>query len=850
MTSIRVVLSYCVLCLALLGLTGKAFGAARVQESQERTSASDDSNPDSKTKDRDKPKREPDANPDPAGAGRSVGALARDFVNDQKEIWTSPKHLRFADADWLVPASGFAAALFVTDRDVSLHLSNNPQTISHYKTYSTAGVGALAGAGAGLFLLSYSTHNEHWRETGLLAGEAAVASLIPVEVMKYSLRRQRPFQGDGTGPFFQGGTSFPSEHAAAAWAIAGVFAHEYPGLFPRLVSYGLASFVSYSRIKGKQHFPSDVFVGSLMGQLISQNVYSRHHDPSLGGDEWKSIGQIVRGDGYLSKANQGSPYVSLDSWIYPAVDRLIAMGAINSAFLSLRPWTRTECARLLGEAEGLDDPGVGGSEVANIYNMLQMEFRDELEDDGGNFRARLESVYARVTGISGQPLGAGTHFDFGQTLINDYGRPYEEGVNSIVGISGWASSGRWVAYVRAEYQHAPSAPPLTLSAQQTIAHAQALPITQSATPIDAVNRVELLDAYVGLNLENWQVTFGQQSLWWGPTEGGPMLFSNNAEPIPMFRISRVSPMKLPSFLGWLGPMRIEVFFGQLSGQHFIQGPNGITGSFLQPYTPQPYLHGEKIAFKPTRNFEFSFSRTTIMAGPGVPLTFGTFGRSLFTVSGAVTANGVPGSANDPGDRRSALDWEYRLPKLRNWVTFYGDSFSDDQISPIAYFDRSAISAGLYFPHLPKVPKLDLRVEGVYSDVPAGGNIGGGFFYWNTRYLSGYTNNGNLLGSWIGRAGQGAQGWANYWFTPRNRLKFYYRHEKVSQDPRFIPGGGTITDGSIGADVWTTRSIAFSGNVQYEAWTFPSIVAGQQRNLSVSMQVQFNPAGWSSRAGNP
>jgi len=848
MTGIRVVLSYCVLCLVLLALPGKAFGAARAQESQERSGASDDSNPGSKTKDN--PKREPDANPDPAGAGRSFGILARDFVNDQKEIWTSPKHLRFADADWLVPASGFAAALFVTDRDVSLHLSNDPQTISHYKTYSTAGIGALAGAGAGLFLLSYSTHNEHWRETGLLAGEAAVASLIPIEVMKYSLRRQRPFQGDGSGPFFQGGTSFPSEHAAAAWAIAGVFAHEYPGLFPRLVSYGLASFVSYSRIKGKQHFPSDVFVGSLVGQLVSQNVYSRHHDPSLGGDEWRSIGQIVRGDGYLPADKQGSPYVPLDSWIYPAMDRLIALGAINTAFASLRPWTRTECARLLGEAEGLDDPGVAGSEVANIYSMLQLEFRDELENNGGNLRARIESVYARVTGVSGNPLGAGLHYDFGQTFTNDYGRPYEAGVNSITGISGWASSGRWVAYVRAEYQHSPSAPPLSLSARETIAHAQVVPSMPPDTPINAVNRVQLLDAYAGLNLDNWQITFGQQSLWWGPTLGGPMLLSDNAEPIPMFRISRVSPLQLPWIFGFLGPMRLEVFFGQLSGQQFIQGPNGTTGTFLQSYSPQPYLHGEKIAFKPTRNFEFSFSRTTIMAGPGVPLTFGTFGKSLFTVSGSVSANGLPGSANDPGDRRSAIDWEYRLPKLRNWVTFYGDAFSDDQISPIAYLDRSAISAGLYFSHLPKVHKLDLRVEGVYSDVPAGGAIGGGFFYWNTRYLSGYTNNGNLLGSWIGRDGQGAQGWANYWFTPRNRLKFNYRHEKVSQDPRFIPGGGTITDGSIGADVWTTRSLAFSGNVQYEVWTFPSIVAGQQHNLSVSLQVQFNPAGWSSPGGNP
>src|SRR5207253_6528688 len=61
-------------------------------------------------------------------------------------------------------------------------------------------------------------------------------------------------------------------------------------------------------------------------------------------------------------------------------------------------------------------------------------------------------------------------------------------------------------------------------------------------------------------------------------------------------------------------------------------------------------------------------------------------------------------------------------KLRDWVTFYGDAFAEDQFSPIAYWDRSAIRGGLYFSHLPKVQRLDLRVEGVYTDIPAGGAL--------------------------------------------------------------------------------------------------------------------------------
>src|SRR5260370_1877778 len=193
--------------------------------------------------------------------------------------------------------------------------------------------------------------------------------------------------------------------------------------------------------------------------------------------------------------------------------------------------------------------GRGGPEGEKILRLLESEFHDELEGKGGDgqFRGRVESVYARVTGISGEPLTDGNHF--GQTVINDFGRPYQEGFNSVDGISAWTTSGRWVGYVRAEYQHSPSAPALPDGARQFIAVVDhTTPGVPPAAPSSAVNRVRLLDAYVGLNFENWQVSFGKQSLWWGPIQGGPLMFSDNAVPVNMFRISRLSPFKLPSAL--------------------------------------------------------------------------------------------------------------------------------------------------------------------------------------------------------------------------------------------------------------------------------------------------------------
>src|SRR5882762_4268005 len=768
---------------------------------------------------------------------RGFEGLGKRFLEDQRQIWTSPARLRFSDTDWLVPLSGITAGLFVTDRDFNKHLSQSPSTISHYKMLSNAGAGALIGGAGGMWLLGHASHNEHWSETGFLAGEAALNSLVAVETFKYSLRRERPYQGNGAGSFFQnGGTSFPSEHAAAAWSVAGVIAHEYPSPFVKIIAYGLASLVSVSRVKAHQHFPSDVVVGSVIGNIVAQDIYSRHHDFNLAGSEWRSLSAITRGFESSGPQNLASPYVPLDSWIYPALDRLAGLGLIDSGFAGLRPWTRRECVRQLSEAEE-KLAGEDNNEALKLVDVLQREFRSESEakgdgDDGGTLR--LESIYLRTEHISGMPLTDG--YTFAQTQINDFGRPYGEGWSTLNGFSAYATRGPWVAYVRGEEQSAPSIPAFSLATRQIVQQVDLYPALPPGTAQPPVTQFSLLDAYVGLMFSNYQVSFGKQSLSWGPGDGGSMTISNNAPPINMFRISRTTPLKLPSILGWLGPMKTEFFFGQLEGQVFLLNPSGFVGQFGQSLSPQPFIHGQKISFKPTPNFEFGFHRTTIYGGPGYPLTFHRLISSLFT-----TGNENRGGASKPGNRAPPFDFSYRLPGLRNWLTLYGEGYTDDEFSPIAYVDVSAWRAGLYLSRFPGVARLDLRAEGVYTDV-AGGVFANtkqpGSFYENLTWRSGYTNNGDLIGSWVGRGGQGAQAWSNYWFSPRNRLQFNFRHQKVSQE--FIPGGGTLTDFGVRGDYWVRSNLSLSAWVRHERWLFPVIQPNVFRNVTATVQILFQP----------
>ncbi len=764
------------------------------------------------------------------------GSTIADFAQDQERIWTSPVHIRLVDATWLVPLAGVTAGLFATDRQYSASLSTDPTTISHYKTISNVGIASLAGVGAGMYLMSFPTHNEHWRETGFLAGEAAIDSLIPIEIMKYSLGRDRPYQGNGSGAFFQGGSSFPSEHSAAAWAIAGVIAHEYPGTFPKLVAYGLASAVSFSRVHGLQHFPSDVFVGSVLGYLVSQSVYSRRHDPALRGGSWASPREFVEeGNKAHSPSHMGSPYVPLDSWVYPALERLAALGYVKSAILAIRPWTRLECARMVGEASELQPDVDAPSEVQGLYIALSEEFAHDSELMNGerNLDAQLESVYSRALGISGTPLT--DNFHFGQTILNDYGRPFEQGFNAVAGASGWTTAGPFVVYIRGEYQAAPSAPSPSPAVLDFISSADGLPPNPPAQPVAAISRFQLLDAYVGMNVANWQISYGRRSLWWGPSEGGTMIFTDNAAPLNnMFSIDRVSPFRLPWIFGYLGEIRLEAFIGRLSGQEFLNpnytGTSASTtiGQYGQSLHPQPFLSGEKISLKVTQNFEFSIAKTTIYGGPTNPLTIKTFYESTF---------GVHVNGDSLGDGRTTADFSYRIPKLRDWLTFYGEAFSEDEPNPIPYMRKSVFQGGLYFPKIPRISKLDLRLEGG-STVPYNGYWCTSCFYTNGQYLNGYTNDGRLIGTWIGRASQGELIQTNYWLAPRKKIGLELRHRAIDQG--YLPQGGNQNDVAVHADIFAGQGFRFTGNVQYECWQIPLLATNRQNNVAVSFEIGFWP----------
>src|SRR5581483_3011287 len=246
---------------------------------------------------------------------------------------------------------------------------------------------------------------------------------------------------------------------------------------------------------------------------------------------------------------------------------------------------------------------------------------------------------------------------------------------------------------------------------------------------------------------------------------------------------------------------------------------------------------QKITFQLTPDLELGFTRSAIFGGLGHPFTTDTFFRSLF--SSASTGNTTFGSATDPGDRRSGFDFRWHVPKLRRFVTVYSDSLADDEPNPLDASRRSAWGPGIYITQLPRLRNLDLRFE-TYATWLYAQDHGGLFIYWNNQYHDAYTNNGNVLGSWVGRDARSYVASSRYWVSGKNTITGSWRQTKSGND--FLPGGGTQTDLSLAVQWQIRPEWLLNGFVQYERFSIP-VLGRPKRDLAAGMQVTFYPKGW-------
>lgn len=523
----------------------------------------------------------------------------------------------------------------------------------------------------------------------------------------------------------------------------------------------------------------------------------------------------------------GSAYIPVDSWMYPALTRLYSLGFVDTMFLGMRPWTRRSVLHMLDQSQA-EIVASDDEQAQQILARLQDELSAEVPSNNveRGLVYGLDSAYTRLMGISGPILRDSYHL--GQTINNDYGRPYQTGFNNITGASTTEEWGPFSLYVRGEYEHAPSAAGYPLGLGVELSGIDSIPYTgPQATipvgPIPAANLFRVVEASVSAHLLGHEISGGKTDSWMGPGAGSAMAWSNNAENIYSFRVNRVEPLKIPLVSRLLGPVRYDFFVGSLHGH---------------TYPISPWVHAEMFSFRPTRDFEFGFERTVIWGGVDhTPVTLYTFFNSFFSFVDT-SGTGDKYSRHDPGARFSDFNLSYRLPGVRRHVTFFLDTISHDDVTPISAPRRASYRTGLYVSQIPKLPKLDFRVEAVSTDPDVGPATKGQFAYWETVQRQGYTNQGFIMADWIGREAKGGQAWLTYHLSANEWVQFEYLNKKTPFN--FIPGGTTQNEFKGSVVKRLGRDLEMNAWVQYEGWKAPAYLPGLQKNTTVAAQFTWYP----------
>jgi PAP2 superfamily len=210
-----------------------------------------------------------------------LGDEGRRFWRDALSIGAAPFH--WSRKDWIRAAAItiIAGVLVHEDNQISTGFLENRSTatnsfsraVTPFGTYAGIGV-SVAALGSGLIF-----RNPEWRDTGRDAIEAEIlAAGVVTPVIKEVVGRYRPApQNDADETkAFSGNQSFPSGHTTEAFAVASVIAARSKGWVVPSIAYALASGVALARINDRAHYPSDVFVGAVIGTAIGHAVVDRH----------------------------------------------------------------------------------------------------------------------------------------------------------------------------------------------------------------------------------------------------------------------------------------------------------------------------------------------------------------------------------------------------------------------------------------------------------------------------------------------------------------------------------------------------------------------------------------------
>lgn len=205
--------------------------------------------------------------------------LAARTLEDAKDYFTAPLHWNGRDWEYFGGALAVIAVTHHYDTQARTHFdggSSSPLGPKESGELTDALPGAALFLGTWGYASLIGSHTGEGEAWNML--ESGGLSLVSAYALKYIVRRPRPDATTDPNRWFGGGTSFPSEHVTAAFAVGTVLAEsgnpEYRWI-RRTIGYGVGIGTAYLRMKHNAHWLSDTVAGAALGMATAHFVMNR-----------------------------------------------------------------------------------------------------------------------------------------------------------------------------------------------------------------------------------------------------------------------------------------------------------------------------------------------------------------------------------------------------------------------------------------------------------------------------------------------------------------------------------------------------------------------------------------------
>ena len=198
---------------------------------------------------------------------------------DIKDYYTAPLHWDLKDWAYFGGAVGLFAAAHHYDSQVRTHfikqgaqpIGGSSKDLQDAIPMAAAIVGTWAYAN---LIDSGPGRHEAWNMV-----EAGGLATVTSYALKFAAGRERPNETDDPNRWRKAGSSFPSFHAAAAFAIGTVLAesgNDDNRIMRRVLGYGaVAGYTAFERLKHNAHWLSDDVAGAAIGGATAHFILER-----------------------------------------------------------------------------------------------------------------------------------------------------------------------------------------------------------------------------------------------------------------------------------------------------------------------------------------------------------------------------------------------------------------------------------------------------------------------------------------------------------------------------------------------------------------------------------------------